>query len=643
MRRAFFVFHFCVMLVATGAMGLRAQSDTTIESEPFHLSDTIVVTANRFISPIRTIGSAITIITAEQIIQSQAAMASDLLRTVPGISIVRAGGDGQQTSLFMRGANSEHVLVLIDGVELNDPSTPSTAANLANLPTDNIERIEILRGPQSVLYGSDAVGGVVQIFTKRAFGKMSVALNSELGSRGTFRENLTVRAGQEKVDYSVSLSRHDTDGLSAAAENRGNTEADGYDNTTISANLGIKATNSIELRLAGQLTEADAELDQAGGILDDPNYTLNSKERQFGANLTHRPERSIWSQRVGFSLVKFERTAQDITDPAHSFDSSLTSYDGQRLKIDWQHMLKFESIGYFTFGLESEREEMNQSLFYESEYFTYTDTLEGLSERTTGLYGLAELSLMPDWHATLGVRSDKHDKFGSEPTYRVTTAYLLDQARLKLRATYGTSFKAPSLVQLHDDATGNPDLKPETSEGWEVGVESRLVNDRLSFGVTYFHTSFTDLIQYDGVMSNVASASIRGGEIFASFETPGLAIRIDYTNTLTGNDANPGEALLRRPRHKLNLSATGDLTDRLAMILAVSHKGRRADLDFSTWPAERVVLMDYTTVDLGATYQLSPSVGFHARVENLLDAEYEEVLYYGSAPRGVFVGINLSN
>jgi len=640
MRR---IFLFCVLLVATGATGSRAQSDTTIDPEPYHLSDTIVVTANRFVSPIRTIGSAITVITAEQIAQSQAAMASDLLRTVPGISIVRTGGDGQQTSLFMRGANSEHVLVLIDGVELNDPSSPSRAANLANLPADNIERIEILRGPQSVLYGSDAVGGVVQIFTKRGFGKMSVALNSELGSRGTFRENLTVRAGQENVDYSVSLSRHDTDGLSAAAENRGNTEADGYDNTTISANLGIKATNSIELRLAGQLTEADAKLDQAGGIFDDPNYTLTSKERQFGANLIHRPERSVWSQRVGFSLVKFERLAQDFTDPAHPFDSSLTNYDGRCLKLDWQHILKFESVGHFTFGLESEREEMNQALFYQSVYGPYADTLEGLSERSTGLYGLAELSLTPGWHATLGMRSDRHDRFGSKPTYRVTTAYLLDPARLKLRAAYGTSFKAPSLVQLHDDATGNPDLKPETSEGWEIGVEGRLVDDRLFLGVTYFHTGFTDLILWDGVMSNVASASIRGGEVFASFETPWLAIRIDYTNTLTGNDASPGEALLRRPRHKLNLSATGDLTDHLALSLAVTHKGRRADLDFSTWPAERVVLMDYTTVDLGATYQFSPSVRFRARVENLLDAEYEEVLYFGSAPRGAFVGISLSN
>jgi vitamin B12 transporter len=287
---------------------------------------------------------------------------------------------------------------------------------------------------------------------------------------------------------------------------------------------------------------------------------------------------------------------------------------------------------------------MEQSLFYASMYGPYYNAIHGANARTTGLYALSEFDLANRWFTSIGARLDDHSQFGSEATYRLTTAYLLDEIGLKLRAAYGTSFKAPSLVQIHDNATGNPDLRPETSKGWEIGVESRLVEDRLGLGVTYFHTDFSEFILFDGTMKNITSASIRGGEVFASYEMSRLTIRADYTNTRTVDASGSGRALLRRPRHKLNLRATGDLTERLAVSLAVTHKGRRADLDFSTnWSGERVVLMDYTTVALGATYQVNPSLAVRARVANLLDAEYEEILFFGSAPRSLFVGFSLSN
>jgi len=641
MRRVFFI---CVLVIATGATGLRAQSVTTSETNPYHLSDTIVVTANRLVCPVRTIASSITVITAEQIEKTQATMVSDLLRTVPGISVVQAGGSGQQTSLFMRGANSEHTLVLINGVEINDPSSPNRAANLAHLPVDNIERIEILRGPQSVLYGSDAVAGVIQIFTKRGLGKPTVSFSSESGSFNTFREHLAIRAGRDDVDYSLMISRRDSDGTSAASARRGNHERDGYNNTMLSASFGLRPSEFVEMRFFGRLTDADADLDKGGGILDDPNYVLESKERFFSTQFSHRPVRSVWSHLAGFYITHYKRSATDFVDGAHPYDFSETEYEGRCVKFDWQHVLKLKDIGRLTVGIESERDEMEQSLFFAGMFGDYYSAVREVSAHTTGLYALNEFDMANRWFTTVGARWDDHSQFGSKATYRITSAYLLDQLGLKLRATYGTSFKAPSLVQLHDKATGNPDLLPETSEGWEIGIEKQLAQDKVALGVTYFHTGFTDLIQFDGVMDNVASAAIRGGEVSGEWKTTRMSIRVDYTNTLTRDDVDPlKQSLLRRPRHKVSLCATGDIIENLTLSLKATHKGKRADMDFSTWPGRRVELIDYTVVDLGATYRLSPAIELRARIENLLDAEYEEVLYFGSAPVSAFFGFSLSH
>jgi len=636
--RRFFVL--ASLLLASGATGLRAQSELGDEFNPYHLGDTIVVTANRLATPLREVAASVTVVTAEQIERSQATMVSDILRSVPGLSVVQAGGPGQQTSIFMRGANSEHVLVLVDGVKLNDPSSPSNAVNLANVPADNIQRIEILRGPQSVLYGSDAVGGVIRIFTKCGLGKPKVNLTAEGGSFGTFRESLSLSSGQDDVDYSVVLSRVTSDGVSAIS-GPGALERDGYANNSLNASFGLRPSGRVQMRFSGRFIEADTDLDQA---LDDPNYIMNSRERSFSAGIQHEISPGRWWQQFGFYITRYQRSAVDGIDALHPSDSSRTGYDGRRVKYDWQSAYRFSPSVRLTLGLESEEDRLDQSLYYGSAYGDYWSRLEDVGARTTGPYTLGEVSLNGRWFATVGCRWDNHETFGDHVTYRVTGVYLADAIGVKLRASYGTGLKVPALFQLYDHATGNTDLKPELSRGWEAGVEQTLASDRLTLGTTYFETRFDDLIRFDGAawkMVNLAEALARGIEAEAAYVEGKSSIRLDYTYT-DAVDRRTDQPLVRRPRHQINLAATHGLTQALDMQAAVLYTGEREDTDYATWPASRVILDDYLVVNLMMQYRLNSAVQIHGRIENLLDADYQEVLSFNCVPFSVSAGVSLT-
>ncbi len=642
MRRVFLA---GVLLVATEATGLRAQSEIGTEFNPYALSDTIVVTANRLGTSVRETASSITVITAEEIERSQATMVAELLRTVPGVDIVQSGGIGQQTSVFLRGANSEHTLILIDGVELNDPSSPGGTVDLANLPVGNIERIEILRGPQSVLYGSDAVGGVIQIFTRRGRGGPTVTISSEGGAFGTFREQLSVMSHQADVNFSVTFARQDSDGISAASELRGGQERDGYGNSTLSASFDLRPSEKIELRFCGRLTEAEADLDQASDVPDDPNYTMKSKERHFSSRLTHQVRDGVWSQRFGAYLTYYQRSATDYVDENHPFAASKSEYQGRRVKFDWQHAIRPTSFSIVTIGAESEQIELEQSLFYRSMYGDYSPPpARDVQCGTTGLYVLDRLEVGDRWYTTLGLRWDDHEMFGSKATYRVTTAYLVDKLDLKLKGSYGTGFKAPTLFQLFDPNTGNPDLKPEISEGWEIGFQTQLFDCRLSLGATWFSNGFDDLIRFDASVwksMNVAEASTSGVELFVESRLAGALLRADYTYARARERAGD-LALLRRPENKVSLTLCRQVTDRLNLNVGVRHVGRRQDMDFAVWPAERAELAAYTVMNLAGRYDVSSRLQLRGRVDNLLDAAYEEVLGFGSAPRAAYLGLRLT-
>ncbi|MCH9025281.1 MAG: TonB-dependent receptor, partial [candidate division Zixibacteria bacterium] len=619
---------FMAALLLVEATGIHAQEQSGTEENPKELNDSIVVTANRTATPLREIGSSVTIITRAEIENSQAVMITDILRNVPGLDVVQSGGAGTLTSLFLRGANAHHTLVLLDGISLNDPSSPNNAADLSNLSTENISRIEILRGPQSVLYGPEAIGGVVQLFTKTGSENRELSFSSETGSFNTLNFKTALSGSHKKLSYSLSASFLDTDGISAADQKDGATEKDGYKNSQISSHLDFDFNTALNLRLTGRYTDSESEIDKTSGVLDDPNYVTDQKEQQYGARLIHNPANSSWHQQFSLSVTDIERNTFDTYDVDHPSDSQSTFTTGERIAISWQSSLQINRRNALTIGIESERSEFSSDLFFRSSLPDFISVIGGEHAWSRGVYIFDQAQIGEKLFLTAGARLDEHKQFGSTGTYRLTAAYLFDEIRARLRAVIGTGYKAPSIFQLYHPSPfiGNPDLLPEKSRSWEIGAEHELAAELLTFSITYFDNDYKDLIQGT---ENVAKAISHGIEASLEFKSHQLRTHLDYTFTRSEDKTN-GEELIRRPAQKLVLVTNYQLNRNFTLNMVARHVGERDDLDFSQFPAPRVTLKSYTVVNLTASYVLSQNLQLTGRVDNLFDEDYQEVLTYGN-------------
>lgn len=607
----------------------------------------VVVTATRLETPVREVASSMTVITGQEIAEEGKTEVLEVLRDEPALDVVRSGGPGGSTSIFIRGADSDQTLVLIDGIEVNDPIF-NRAFDFANLSVDNIERIEVLRGPQSTIYGSDAMGGVINIITKKGGGKPRLTLSGEAGSFDTYRLAADLSAGHGPVDYSLGASWLDTKGISAAREKDGNTERDGHQNATLSARLGITPVEALKLDLTARYTDSQKEIDNFGGPGgDDPNHVFESHQLLLRAAARLSLFEGLWQQELGLSLTDYDSDERNDPDPDHPDESARSSFDSTLIKADWQHNLYLHETNTLTLGLEAEEEKGESSIVSQSAFGPFTSEFAEETARTASAYAEDQVKLWDRFFGTVGVRLDNHNEFGSEVTYRVTAAYIIEETGTKLKATYGTGFKAPTLFQLFDPSNGNPDLDPERSRGFDAGVEQSLWEDRLALGATYFANNFEDLIEFvlldpvafTGTFRNVSKAESRGVEAFASLSPiDRLTLRLDYTYTHT-EDESTGEELLRRARNKFKLSANYAFSDRGNLNLGVSYTGDRKDLDFSVFPSERVTLKGYTLVDLAASLGITKNLEVFGRVENLLDEDYEEVKGYGTPGISAYAGL----
>jgi len=603
----------------------------------------IVVTASRIEEPEKEVASSITVITKKEIENKKAKTVLEVLRGVPGLDVVQTGGPGRITSIFIRGAESEHTLFMIDGVEMNDPMEPGRSYDPSSLTVDNIERIEVLRGPQSTLYGSDAIGGVINIITKKGEGKPKFFLSGEGGTYDTYKGAAGLSGGTKWINYSLGISYFDTEGFSAAHEKYGNTEDDGHENTSFSARLGFTPSEYLEIDFIGRYIDSKTDIDQGGGTgNDDPNYVYDSEQLFFRTQSKLLLFDGLWEQKLGFSLTDHNRESRDDPDPLHPW-SYWDSYDGRMWKVDWQHNLYLHKTNTLTLGIEYEEEEGKS----ESAWGLFPEE----SADTKSGYIQDKIALGESFFATLGIRVDDHDRFGSETTYRIAPAYLFKKTGTKIKATYGTGFKAPSLYQLYAPATargpiGNENLEPEESEGWDVGVEQYLFKDRLTLGATYFRNDFEDLIDFDWAKGyvNIDEARTEGVEIFASVRPiEDLTIRASYTYTDT-EDETTGERLLRRPLDKGSLNFNYLFLKKGNVNVDVLYVGERDDRywDPITFTPMNVTTDDYVVVNLTGSFDVSEHFQVFGRIENLFDKEYEEVWGYGTADLSFFGGAKIS-
>lgn len=642
--KSFYLFIVSFLLIQFSIFGQQTDSAKTTLDE-------VIVTATRTATPAIEVGSSYSLITSEQIVKQQTNTVVDALRSLPGMIIVQQGGPGKVSHVFMRGANSNHTLVIMDGIVMNDPSSPNNAFDFSSLNTNDIERIEVVRGPQSTLYGSDAMAGVINIVSKKGTSKPQYSLLGETGSNGYYRGNLSALGSIGLMNYAIIATRNGSRGVSSADEAYGNKELDGYSNNSLTSRLGFAFTKNISLDLLYKYTKTKSSIDQSEKLGDDPNYIYNIEEQTFKSGISFSLLDNKWQQSVSASLIKSFNHSLDLPDEVRPNTSSDYFCKAQRIKYDWQNNLKLIDNNIILFGIETSTEEARTSSHSTSDWGPYTSELPNNTIRTTGVYLQDQINISNAFFASIGIRYDNHEKFGGKTTFRIAPVYFISSTSTKIKMSYGTGFKTPSLFYLFDPTYGNPELKPEKSKGWDLGFEQFAFNNSICIGATYFNTKFEDMFGYGSNYReiNIAKASSHGCEISATVKNIyNFSFNVSYTYTKTKNEYNDGsddfdKPLLRRPENQFAVNANYQFNPSFNINLQVQYVGKRDDKDFTEyWDVKRVALSDYTLCNLAASYKILDYLSLHARCENILDKKYEEVLFYGTLGRSFYIGMDVT-
>ena len=613
----------------------------------YRLSE-VVVTATRTTVSSLELANSITVIDSVEIHAKNVNNLYDLLNNEYGLSLTSQGGAGSLTNVYIRGSNTNYVLVLLDGVELNLNNDPSGVFDFSSFPVDNIERIEILRGPQSTLYGSDAMAGVINIITKKGIGKPGISFNASGGSYKTYKLNTLLSGSFDKLNYSFSLSRNGSDGFSSASEKYGNIEKDGYLKDQFISNLGYSFSNEINNNFLFRFIKSKSDLDQSGKSGDDPTYIYNLEE----INLSNETRINLlgdkWNQKLNFSFIRNVRKYKFDETPNNPA-SSRSLYDGRKYKIDWQNNIRLSENNLLSIGIDFQYDEaLSEYLYFSS--FNFESLFPKVNNKIFGGYILDQIKVGESFFASAGIRIDKHDKFGTSITYQIAPAIMFWETGTKVKATFGTGYKAPSLFYLYDPAFGNSELKPEKSFGIDFGFEQYFWKENFSFGTTFFVNNFKEMFGFDPntfKTININKAQTSGIEFFTKFRPlDNIYIKANYTFT-KAFDKSEGiskedEILLRRPEHKAGLFTSYDFNSRINSSFEAIFVGKRYDKDFSVFPAERVTLDSYLLLNIAASYKITDFLQLFGRIENILDKDYEEVYGYGTSGISFYAGVSLN-
>jgi len=594
---------------------------------------TIVVSATRIPTPELELASSVTVVTADDIAARQERTFAAVLRDIPGLNVVQQGGPGAEASVFMRGTNSNHTKVLVDGIDVSDPSNANAAFDFGQLLTQDIERVEVLRGPQSGLYGSDAIGGVINVITRAGSGPMKLSASVEGGTFDSLNQTAGVSGSQEAFHYSANVAHLHSGStpvtpldLLAPGEQR---HDDYYDNFTVSSKLGFDLTPDFDLGLVTRYT--NTHLHYTGEdystfpALPAAQQSASDTDEYYGRASAHLLSlEGGLNQTLGVAFTR-NRTATLQPQTAESLNT------GERVKLDWQGAVRVSSAQSVLLGLEDARDEISAPL--------------SASIRTASAYVELQSHLGAHWFSALNARYDDNDRFGGKVTYRIAPTWVSPESGTKLKASVGSGFKAPTLGELFQSFPpfffANPDLKPESSVGYDLGIEQGLGGGVVRVGATWFYNRIRDLITTDvtgTTYANVGRASTDGVESFVAYQpVRQLSLRLDYTYTQATDDVLH-EELLRRPKHKGNLNATWRASDALllnASVLTVSGwvDGNR---DFSI---PRLDAPGYTTVNLAASFDVSRQWAVFGRIDNLLDRHYENPVGFLQPGIAVFAGI----
>lgn len=582
----------------------------------------VVFSANRTPTDAAKVGSSVSVITEEDIDAESKTFLGEYLQQVPGVNTVSTGGPGSQTTIRIRGLNQNYVKVLVDGMDLSDPSLPQTATQLENLLVGDMAQIEVLKGSQSTLYGGDAVAGVVSINTK--FARRPGGFQSGGAEYGTYNSwRGAYSAGYASLggsNVAFTVQGVDTDGFSAAAYG---TEDDGYRNLTISGRGELKISDQVTLFFAGRALDARVEYDTSSGFDADNVADTVQQAGRVGANISLLGGRFV--NTIAIQGMQIERDIE--TPPFNSWN------DGDRIKGEYRGTFSFNKRLALVGGVDWER------VGFES-MFDVRQTVE-----VTSPYAQLIMEPIDGLVLTAGGRIDEHSIFGSYDTHRLTAAYLIPQTETKFHASYGTGFRAPSLYEFYS-FSGSTDFLPETSKSWDAGIEQGFLGNRYGVGATYFEIDIDNLITYNDFTfsyEQIPGVTQTHGVELTAFAKLTQRTTINAAYTYTGSEEPDGTRLVRLPRHTLAVGLTTQPIDKLTLNVTGQFVADSLDGIYAPFPVfEKRSVDDFFLLSAKVGYEVLPGTVAYVRGENLLDQDYTTAINYNNPGLTVFGGVQFS-
>ena len=630
----------------------QSQQQGTTEEE-VETMEPVVVSATKTPVPVSHLTSAVEVITGEQIKKRKIKTVTEALRLAQGLVIFENGGPGTLSEVRIRGGTPDQTLVLIDGAIMNSGTTGTF--NFANLMVSNIEKIEVLRGAQGMLWGADAMGGVINITTKRGEGTPRASAFFEYGSFVSLREGGSVTGQAGPFDFSMSLLRWDIAKFSAVNYRKGAVERDAYRNWQASARVGLNLPNDGRFDFNFRWLNGDTLLDnpRTAGPFDVFKSKNTSREFIY-TGIWQQPITEWWSQRLtlardqedlSFQPGDFERNVvTGVTTPVSPFANPST-VETLNNRIEWQHNFQIIKPLALNVGYQF-REQQGENITPGAGFPNQTIS-------NNAGFAQAQLNLFDRFFATAGFRQDSFNTFGDATTYRVTGGYLLKETGTKVRSSYGTGFRAPDINELFFPNFGNPNLQPEKSQSWDIAVEQNLFQNRLFLSAGWFWNRFRNLIltvnnedtcapfsTFGFCAQNIGSANSKGVEANFKFSQPSSLILLklielqgQFTYTLT-RDLMTGDRLPRWPVYSASALLTYQPFDPLVMTVSFRFVGARFNTTGNQQP-----MPAFNVFNLAATYEVNPYFQAYTRVDNLLDQKYEEVLNFGVPVRSIYFGV----
>jgi vitamin B12 transporter len=603
---------FYSLLIISLCSVIWAEGPTPNDTEDQPYEESIIITADKLAEPLENAGSTVTVITREEIEQRHEPFLLDLFRSVPGVYISQSGSVGKQTSIFIRGAGSAQALVMIDGVQINDSLN---FVDLGTLTTTNIERIEIVRGPQSTLYGSDAMGGVVNIITRNAGNLISA--KGEFGSDSTSIASVRSGYGSTENNIAAEYGYYFTDGQ---------TTNDDYENKTLAINGHVQITDWTNLGVTFRDFDTDLGIPLNSGV-PSPNRRQKTNADLFNVPLTQKVT-GWWDVSANFSIFDEEIHFQDPDDP---FGFTFSDSDSRTTTFNVVNNFRATNGHAVLGGYEHEKIKINDASPF--------SVLEG-EITNDAIYGQYQYSGWKGLTVTAGIRADHNSAFGDDTNPRLAVSYQASDA-IRLHGSVGTGFRAPRPAELFPPF-GNPELQPEEVTGWDLGINYQVLPEYLILSGTFFYNDFKNLIAFGTVrLENFEKVKTSGLELEARIQ-PARNLTIQGTYTfLDTEDQITREELLRRPRNSGSFNVNYALK-RMNANFNWNFVGDRFDIDDSDFFFPRVNNPGFNKADLVVSYDLIQSLQIYGRITNIFDEEYQEVFGFPSPDRAFYAGVRLN-